>query len=270
MQGRPKVSVLINTCNEAPVLGPCLASVSGWADEIIVCDMESTDDSVALAQRHGAIVWSHPRMRAPEPDARVFALGKCTGEWVFILDPDMRLSPALRARLDEIVSGDLADIVDLHCLNYFFTQWCPHGHGSQPFFRKFFKKSHFHPVMSNIQTFWHDSLTGRVLALPSTLSIQHLAYPTVEAMVNTLTRYARQEAEDDFMLGRKFGLGLILWRPLKRFVGNYILRLGFLDGMPGLIASAIVSWYLFLAGIYRWELWFRSEHRTENAGPDGV
>jgi (heptosyl)LPS beta-1,4-glucosyltransferase len=253
MSARPRISVLINTCNEGQVLRDCLKSIDGWADEIVICDMESSDDTLAVAEAHDALIWSHPRMPAPEPEARIFGIGKCSGEWVFILDPDMRLSPMLRARLDQIVSEDAADVVEFYCRNFYFTRWCAHGHGSQPVVRKFFKRQKFKPVDRNIQTFWHDSLSGCLLTLPREYSIEHYAYRTVWAMAETLTRYARKEAADDFKHGRRFSLPLVLWRPLKRFVGNYILRLGFLDGMPGLIISVGVSWYLFLIEVFIWE-----------------
>ena len=255
MNARARVSVLVNTCNEGNVLGDCLASVAGWADEIIVCDMESTDDSVSVSKAYGAIVWNHVRKAAPEPEARTFGISKCAGDWILVLDPDMRISPELRTRLNEIVSRDEADIVDLHCLNFFFTRWCAHGHGSQPVFRKFFKRKLFHPSPINIQTFWHDSLLeGRVIALPKQYAITHYAYPSIQGLVAIVTRYARKEADDDFMLGRRFRLHLLLWKPVKRFAGDYILRRGFLDGLPGLIVAVIIAWYRFLIEAYLWEL----------------
>jgi glycosyltransferase involved in cell wall biosynthesis len=258
--GRPKISVLINTCNESHVLRECLDSVVGWADEIVVCDMESSDDSAAISRAAGAAVWSHKRMLAPEPEARTFGIGKCTGEWVLILDPDMRVSAPLRARLDQLVTEDQADIVDFYCVNFMFTKWCKRGHGSQPVFRKFFKRRLFDPKPKNIQTFWHDSLLpGRVLGLPKKYAITHYAYPTIENMVDILVRYARREADDEFRRGRTFRLWPALWGPTKRFIGNYFIRRGFLDGMPGLIVSAGVSGYLFLIEAYLWELGRRRE-----------
>src|ERR1700689_2246518 len=103
MSIRPRVSVVINTCNEAKVLRKCLESVKGWADEIIVTDMESTDDSVSICKAYGATVWNHKRMPAPEPDALTFGVGKCSGDWILKLDPDSTAPRRLRDRLDEIM-----------------------------------------------------------------------------------------------------------------------------------------------------------------------
>jgi glycosyltransferase involved in cell wall biosynthesis len=254
MSVRPKISVLINTCDEGHLIKECLESVSGWADEIVVCDMQSSDDSVAICKAFGATVWNHRRMLAPEPDARIFGIGKCSGDWILVLDPDMRVSPQLRRRLDEITSEDLADLVDLHCINYFFTRWCSHGHGSRPVFRKFFKRLRFLPDCRNIHTFWHDSLSGRVIVLSREHAITHYAYATVQDLVATLVRYARQEADDSFGRGRSFNVGMALWRPAKRFAGDYFFRRGFLDGVPGLVVSVAIAWYLFLIEAYLWEL----------------
>jgi glycosyltransferase involved in cell wall biosynthesis len=254
MRTRPKVSVLVNTCNEASVLKECLESVKGWADEIIVCDMESSDDSVSISKNYGAIVWNHKRMPAPEPEAMTFGMGKCSGDWILKLDPDSTVSPRLRERLDEIMLNDSADIVDLFRINFCFTKWCSRGHGSDAVFRQFFKRSVFNPVYRNMHSFWHDSLSGRVTSLSKEYAIMHYAYPTIEHLIGIITRYARCEADVYFSQGRKFSLRRILWKPLKRFVSNYFIRRGFLDGMPGLITAVVVAGYLFLIEAYIWEL----------------
>ena len=250
-----RISVLINACNEAHLLADCVESVRGLADEIIVCDMQSGDGSADKARALGCQVILHPRMPAPEPEARIAAINAASGDWVLIFDPDMRITEKTRQRLRQIAETDEADLVDFYCINHFFGRCCPHGHGSQPVLRKFFKKSAFAPRSTNIQTFWHDSLTGRVLTLGREHAIMHLAYSTVADCVETLTRYAYREAAQAHQRGVKPSPRRMLWRPLKRFAGNYFLRKGFLDGIPGLIVNTAVSWYLFLTEVSLWQLW---------------
>lgn len=254
-----KISAVVNTCNEAHHLRECVRSVRQLADEVIVTDMESTDGSAELARELGCKVVPVKHMPAAEPEARIAGIEAAQGEWVFIFDPDMRITEETAHHLREIVDNDEADIVDFYCDNYFFGKYCPYGHGSQPVFRKMFKKSGLKPVSKNIQTFLHDSLSGRVLKLPRKYAITHLAYPTVDSCVETLERYARKEAEQAVEIGNRPSLWRMIWRPLKRFVGNYIIRRGFLDGVAGLIINSLVSWYLFLVEAYIWD-----KHNAEN------
>jgi glycosyltransferase involved in cell wall biosynthesis len=250
----PRVSAVVNTCNEAHHLRECVESLRGFADEIVVCDMESTDGSAELAKELGCKVISHRRMPAPEPDARIAAINAASGDWILVFDPDMRLPKETAEKLQEVVSKDQADVVDFYCMNYFLGRLCLHGHGSQPVFRKFFKKSSFFPNDVNIQTFWYDSLKGRVITLPRQFPLLHYSYPTLQKMTETFSRYAKREAEQAFAQGVHFSVWRMLWKPLKRFIGNYFLRRGFLDGMPGFLVSVSVSWYIFLIYAHLWEI----------------
>jgi len=249
-----RISVIINTCNEAHHLEACIASVRPLADEIIVCDMESSDGSADLARELGCKVVTHRKMEAPEPEARLAAIEAASGDWIRVFDPDMRLKPDTCRRLRDIAESDEADIVEFHCHNRFLGRWCPHGHGSQGVFRKFFHKRAFSPRAISIHTFWHDSLKGRVVRLGRRDAIEHLAYESTLQLTETLGRYARREARDAWEHGVPPSVFRMVWKPLKRFMGNYIFRLGFLDGVPGLIVNAAVSGYLFLIEAHLWDI----------------
>lgn len=249
----PSISVVMNTCNEAPLLRECVESVRPIAQEIVVTDMESTDRSAELAAELGCRVVRFPRSPAAEPDARIAAIDAARGPWILVMDPDMRLPQETADRLRQIAERDEADIVDLTMHNYFLGRPCFHGHGSQPVFRKFFKKTSFIPQPRHIHTFWHDSLTGRVLRLDRRYFMIHLGYRSFSQAFETLVRYARREAEDWKIAGRRPSLIRAHWRPMKRFFGNYIWRLGFLDGIAGLILNALVSFNVWLAEIFLWE-----------------
>lgn len=250
----PSVSAVIITCNEAHLLRGCVESVRALADEIVVCDMESSDGSATLALELGCKVIAHRRMPAPDPEARTAVIEAASGDWILAFDPDMRLLPATARRLRQIIESDEADIVDFYCDNYFFGSRCPHGHGSQPVLRKLFKKSAFRTTSFNIHTFFHDSLTGRVLALGREHALVHYSYPTVSRAVETLARYARRDAEQAAAFGKRFSLFRMLWRPAKRLGGNLVLRQGFRNGVPGLIMSGLVAGYVFLIEAHLWEL----------------
>lgn len=81
MKPKINVSAVINVRNEAQHLSKCLKSIKDFVDEIIVVDMHSTDDSVAIAKSYNAKVFSYRPMKYVEP-ARNFALSKASGKWI--------------------------------------------------------------------------------------------------------------------------------------------------------------------------------------------
>src|SRR6476660_4039447 len=103
-----KISVVINTLNEEKYLRVCLASIKDLADEIVVVDMESEDDSVKIAKEFGGQVYSHKRLSYVEP-ARNFAIKKATGDWILLLDPDEEAPSDLKKKLRNLIETNQAD-----------------------------------------------------------------------------------------------------------------------------------------------------------------
>ena len=102
---KPQISAVINVKNEADKLKKCLSSLKNFATEIIVVDMESTDNSVEIAKEFGAKIFTYRPMKYVEP-ARNYALSKATGKWIILLDPDEYLSKTLKFELKyEIIQG---------------------------------------------------------------------------------------------------------------------------------------------------------------------
>src|SRR3989344_2370341 len=98
-----KISVVINTLNEEKNIERVIKSTS-WADEIIVCDMYSTDRTVEFARKSGAKIVFHKKLNYVEP-ARNFAISKASNEWVLILDSDEEIPSTLSEKLIRIASG---------------------------------------------------------------------------------------------------------------------------------------------------------------------
>src|SRR3989337_4151360 len=97
-----RISVVINTLNEEKNLPRAIASIKGLADEIIVVDMQSDDNTKEVAEKLGALVYDHKRTGYVEP-ARNFAISKASGDWVLVLDADEEVPPKLREKLRLLV-----------------------------------------------------------------------------------------------------------------------------------------------------------------------
>src|SRR5262249_30439731 len=116
MSTEPNVSVCIVCRNEADKLGPCLESVA-WADEVIVLDLDSSDDSAEVARKHGAKVIRHEPVPLVEAVRNVVA-DSASGEWILALDPDERVTPGLRDELLRVRNRADIDVVAIPFMNY--------------------------------------------------------------------------------------------------------------------------------------------------------
>src|SRR4051812_14037292 len=106
-----KISVVINTLNEASTLERAIKSVE-WADEVLICDMNSDDNTVDIAKKNGARVIRHERLSFVEP-ARNFSISKTENEWVLVIDPDEEIPESLAKKLVEIAdSGSVTTHVE--------------------------------------------------------------------------------------------------------------------------------------------------------------
>ncbi|HET6384004.1 MAG TPA: glycosyltransferase, partial [Armatimonadota bacterium] len=97
------ISAIVHTRNEGRQINECLQTLEGWTDEIIVCDMESSDDTVAIASRFTDQVISHPQIANFDRARNVSAM-RARYRWVFYLDADERVPPGLGERLRDLTA----------------------------------------------------------------------------------------------------------------------------------------------------------------------
>ena len=244
----PKLTVTVITRNEAHNIADALDSVR-WADEIIVVDSESTDDTVAIARRYTerVIVRAWPGYVAQKN----FAAEQAAHDWILSLDADERVTPALAAELRQVlagvpsVSGYRIPRVTFHLGRWIrSTDWYP-DYQLRLYDRRRARWTGRH-VHESVQT------DGEARTLRAEL--QHYAYRDLAHHLQTMDRYttlaARQMHED----GRRAGWFHVLIHPRLAFFRNYVLRGGFRDGMPGLIVSVMNAYYVGLKFAKLWEL----------------
>lgn len=223
----PKISVSILGYNEAHVLPRCLAGVK-WADETVFVDCGS-DGSAALAAAAGARVFTRPN----DPNLNVnkqFGLDQCTGDWILYLDPDEAVTPELAAELRAAAEAGAHAAYLVPRRNFYFGGWLRRG-GKYPdrqlrFFRR--GKAAF-PCVDVHERLKVDGSIG-ALAAP----LDHYPYNNSAELLRKMDFYAARKAERA-AAGRR---PVSLPRALRRFLSNYFLKLGFLDGAPGLASAA--------------------------------
>jgi glycosyltransferase involved in cell wall biosynthesis len=236
----PKVSVTIITRNEAADIAAALDSVA-WADERIVVDSCSTDDTVAIAGRHGARVVS--REWPGYIEQKNYAASLATHDWILSLDADERVTPELAAEImSTLVQEPNARGYDIPRVTFHLghwirtTDWYP-DHQLRLYDRR---------AAEWTGTYVHEGVTvnGRIGRLRGEL--QHYAYRDIAEHEETIEHYATLAARQMFERGRRAtALGLAL-QPAFAFFRNFILKRGFLDGRVGLTISRMNAHYVYL------------------------
>lgn len=240
---RQGISVVINTLNAAKTLERTLESVKDF-DEIVVCDMESDDDTVAIAERFGCrvLTFENKGYNCAEP-ARTFAIQSASCRWVLVVDADECVSEELRAYLYSLIERpDCPQGLYLARQNFFMGRFM---HCNYPdYILRFFVREGtvWPPYVHTLPT-----VQGRTEHLPARekrLALLHYADTSVRNRVEKTNKYTEDELRKKS--GKRYGLGALLWRPAFRFFKSYVLKRGFLDGKAGFISACLDGYYQFV------------------------
>jgi len=229
---RASVSAVLVTRNAAAQLGACLESAA-FADEIVVVDSGSEDATCEIAARHGARVVHKEWMGFGRQ--KQFAVEQARHDWVLCLDADERVSEPLAASIAGALAAPVAPVYRMARRNRFLGKWLAHGEGYPDWSPRLFDRR---------EARWSDDpVHEKVLfaVTPGTLAgdLLHDSADDLEAYLAKQNRYTTLAAEQLFERGRSAGAVHMLFSPLVRFFKFYILRLGFLDGLPGLVHISI-------------------------------
>ena len=248
MKRSTKLSVVVITLDEASNIDDALASVT-WADEIVVVDCGSSDETVALAQRHTDRV-SH-RDWTGYGDQKNHATGLATHDWVLSLDADERVSPELATEIATLLGQDPAHRgYRLPRTTQYLGQWIRTttwypDHQLRLYDRRVASWSS-DPVHESVRV---DGSVGRLRR-----ELRHHAYRDLSSHVATIDRYTTLAARQLLDRHRRAGPLDLLVRPPMTFFQNYLLRRGCLQGVPGLVVSLMNTYYVLLKYAKLWEL----------------
>ena len=244
----PRLSVIVIALNQEANIGDCLASAS-FADEIVVVDTGSTDRTVELARAYTDRVLNAPWQGFGR--TKNYALDQARGEWVFSLDTDERVPPALQEEILAVVEADgTLNGYRVARKNYFCDRWIRHL-GWYPdytlrLFRRGLGRFRDREVHEEVMV---DGPLG-ILKTP----LEHYSYRSVSEYVARMDRYARLAAQELAKAGRRPWPGELFVRPFFSFFHLYFIRRGFLEGTPGYTLAVLMSLYKFLKYYYLREL----------------
>jgi glycosyltransferase involved in cell wall biosynthesis len=220
------LTVAIIARNAAAQIGPCLASVA-FADEILVVDSGSTDDTVEIARRHGARV--EPREWLGFGRQKQYAVSIARHDWVLCLDSDERVTDELAGAIGAALRDPRFHAYRMPRRNRFLGRWLAHGEGYPDWSLRLFHRAY--AGWSNDEVHEAVLTTAEVGRLQGDLL--HDSAEDIATYMGKQNRYTSLHAEALFKQGVRGSYWRLLASPLVRFAKFYVLRLGFLDGGPG-------------------------------------
>jgi len=238
---RAPVSVIIPARNEERNIGDCIAGVS-WAAEIIVLDSGSRDRTREIAAAAGAIVIETEWVGYGR--TKNIGLARASQEWILWLDADERVTPELGSEIRTLVGlpGRVPDSYEVARRAYFLGKWIRHCGWYPGYVVRLFRKKAGKFSEREVHEFVeapppHGRLRNDLL---------HYTDETLYHYLRKFNEYTTLAALDGEKGRKRAAVSDLLFRPPFMFLKMYIFRLGFLDGLHGLVLSLLSSAYVFV------------------------
>jgi (heptosyl)LPS beta-1,4-glucosyltransferase len=249
------LTVLINTKNEEKNIVRCLRSVKKIADQILVVDMNSSDGTVALAEKNGARVIHYKTDHGFADPARDFALTKVKTDWVLILDADEKIETKVAQNIKKMIEETEYDVYYLPRKNIIFGKWIEFTGWWPDYQPRLFKKGYLRwPGRVHAQ----PVVKGNIKHLPTKeeFAITHYNYNTISHYLGKLNRYTSLTAKATPTKDRKRPLSSAktLDKFFSEFLRRYFAQDGIKDGVHGAGLSILQSTYQLSTYLKQWEL----------------
>ena len=245
----PAVSATIITLNESEHIAAAIESVA-WADEIIVVDSGSTDDTVAIARAAGARV--DLRAWSGWVDQKNYAATLARHDWIFSLDADERVSPPLADEIRTVLEREPARrAYRMPRATFHLGRWIR----TTDFYPDYQTRLYDRRAARWQGKYVHESVapdSGRPGQLRG--EILHYSYRDLRDQIERINHYTTLASRQMYERGRRANALDLLVQPPAAFARNYLLRRGVLDGTAGLTISPMQAWSVFLKFAKLWEL----------------
>ena len=244
-----KITACVITFNEHRNIERCLDSLK-WADEIVVLDSFSTDDTVEVARRYTDKVSQHKWMGYI--GQKKLAKNMATSPWVMFVDADEEVSDELRTEIETWFEKPIPEDIDAFefpRLVRYLGRWIRHGDWYPDVKLRLFRRDRGQCGGQEP----HDRVfvPGRICRLKGDL--HHYTYRGIEDQIATLNKFSSISAEGNDCAPVGHCIFGLLFHPPFRFLRSYFFRRGFLDGIPGLIVATSVAFGTFCKYAKRWE-----------------
>jgi glycosyltransferase involved in cell wall biosynthesis len=247
---RVPVTALIHTLNERENIEECLRSVE-WADEIYMVDSFSTDGTVEFVREKFPRVRIEQREYLGAAAQKNWAIDRAAHDWIFVIDADERVTPKLRDEMLRTLEGPL-DVwaYSVGRLNFMLGKPVRFSGLQRDRVTRLFHRGHARYPNKRVHAdLLVDGSTGRLRQ-----KMNHFYIRSFDHMIAKMTRYAEWGAAQMFIDGRTTsGLG-IFGHAFVKFLRDYFINLGFLDGSRGIVSIGMHVYYTFLKYAKLWEM----------------
>lgn len=243
-----KLSVLLPTFNEEAMIVDCLESIK-WADEVLVVDSYSTDRTLEIVRQYGARIIQHEYINSAKQ--KNWAIPQCAHEWVLQLDADERLEPSLQDEIREILQNGPDDVhgYRINFKHHMLGKWVEHSGLYPEYHLRLFRRDLGR--FQDRQVDAHVIFPGKVVTLQG--HILHFGTESISHRLRAVDRYTRYESDEREKRGQRYSWFNVTIRPLAVFLYYYFYKLGFLEGMRGLILAFLKADFIFWTYAKLWE-----------------
>ena len=239
MRSKSTLSVVTITLNEAARLERCHRSIA-WADEWVVVDSGSSDDTVQLARRRGASVQERPFDNFSSQWN--YAIEQARSDWVLVLAADETVSEELRMEIEMVLRhrDGGPSCYAMPRRNLHFGRWLRHGGQWPDWSLRLFRAGTARWAGDIHEQLAYDGILGRLRG-----PIVHRSFLTLSEWVQKMDRQTGQEACFAVQRGERGSWSDLTLRPVAWFLRMYIAQRGFLDGWAGFVHSVCTGVCIF-------------------------
>jgi glycosyltransferase involved in cell wall biosynthesis len=243
------LAAVVITLNEEDRIGDCLASVA-FADEVLVVDAGSTDRTATVAREHGArvIVRDWPGYAAQKN----FANGQVAATWILSVDADERVTPELAREIRALVAAAPESVAgaSMPRRTWYLGRWIRRGGWYPDRKIRLARRGRCRWEGESV----HERLVPDGAVTPLRGDLLHYTYRGIADHLRTIDRFTTEAARGMAAQGRSgAGFAMLVHPPLK-FLKMYLLKGGFLEGLPGFVVAVLGAYYVFLKYAKLWEL----------------
>lgn len=246
------ISAVVLTKNEEKNIKDCLKTLA-WCDEVVVIDDYSKDQTVNIAKKMGAKVFKR-RLNDNYASQRNYGLGKARGDWILFVDADERIIDKLANEVKIIIKDKKLNGYYLKRQDIVWGKRLKYGETANVKLLRLGRKG-AGEWQRRVHETWE--IKGRKGELKEPLL--HYPHPTIAEFLEEINFYSSLNAREFLKEGKRAGLIQIIAYPLGKFLKNYILRFGFLDGTPGMMIALMMSLHSFLTRAKLYLLWKKGD-----------
>jgi len=242
-----KLTVVILTKNEELNIADCIKAVK-FADEILVIDDNSNDQTVNIANKLGAKVIKR-FLNENYASQKNFALKEAKNDWVLFVDADERITKELENEIKNALTESRYSAFRFRRIDLFLGKWLKYGEIGAYRDIRLMKKDSGKWVRRVHESFETEVRVGNLKS-----PLRHYSHQSLGNLIESTNRWSDWHAKANREEKKHSSVIKILFWPELKFINNYILRLGFLDGLQGFVFAIFMNFHSYLAWSNLWLL----------------